>query len=104
MTLQCMFSDDDLTLMSNNSEYESSVTSTILTSLLTYTASSVRSVKNVLLNRDHYTMHILFSLSVISKILIDLNNSAHAHSKIIILTFNFECNTSHKVFKCLYAF
>ncbi len=63
MTLQCMFSDDDLTLLSNNSEYESFLTLTILICLLIYTtssvASAVRSVKNVLLNKNHYTKQIL---------------------------------------------
>lgn len=63
MTLQCVFSDNDQTLLLNNSKYESSVMLINLICLLFYTASSAasaaRSAKNILLNWDHYIMHIL---------------------------------------------
>jgi len=59
MTLECTSSDDDLTLLPDDSECGSSVTSTIATCLSTYTAPSARPIELVPLNRDCYAMQIL---------------------------------------------
>jgi len=63
ITLQSTSSDDNLTLLSNDSEYKSSITSIDLIFLSTYTTSlatlATRFVKNVLLNKDHYAKQIL---------------------------------------------
>lgn len=56
MTLKCISSDDDLTLLPDDSEYKSSVTSTITTCLST---PLVRPFEHVPLNRDCYAVQIL---------------------------------------------